>query len=356
MSQQSPGANRQDALTKTELSYPKPQRDPATFASREPLKFQIDRAETQISRAVAQIERDAFWIDRAGLQIDRERFQIDRERFQIDAAALETGAACPRIDRAVFRIRRDRGQTRAASFRTHFFRTMKDTHTNRLDAFRAVLAYLTNPVNVPLWKDQRPLRFTKRAAAAAAAVPALAKFCEEQSSILSGLAADKAREEKELEDAAYVLGKAVAECYRELGNEADAAKVDFSQSEWRAKRDADLLAAARETIKIARALLAGPHAVEAEDCGIDAHLVDETEREADEFQAALGTPRAAIASRRALTIQMRDRFNAVEAIFASMDGLVEQFRDESFVEGYFAARSVVDAGHRRKKSAPATKA
>jgi hypothetical protein len=44
----------------------------------------------------------------------------------------------------------------------------------------------------------------------------------------------------------------------------------------------------------------------------------------------------------------------VEAIFAKMDGLVEQFPDDTFIEGYFAARSVVDAGHRRKKQAQAS--
>jgi hypothetical protein len=137
-----------------------------------------------------------------------------------------------------------------------------------------------------------------------------------------------------------------------LDDEAAAAKVDFSLSDWRDKRDAVLLSTARETIGIARKLLAA-HPADAEECGVTAEMVSETEREANEFEAALGTPRAAISSRRALTAAMRDRFNAVEAIFARMDSLVEQFPDEDFIEGYFAARSVVDAGRRRKKTAPA---
>jgi hypothetical protein len=227
---------------------------------------------------------------------------------------------------------------------------MKDTYTNRLDAFRATLTFLEDPRNLGFWKEKSPLRFGKRAVEAKESVATLAAFCEAQTSQIGGIAVDKAREEKELEDAAYVLGKAVAVCSRDLNNEADAAKVGFSLSDWRDMRDAILLSTARETIRIARELLAD-HPTDAADCGITAELVNETEREANEFESALGTPRAAIGERRALTAALRDRFNEVEAIFAKMDGLVEQFPDDTFIDGYLAARSVVDAGHRRKKTA-----
>ena len=198
--------------------------------------------------------------------------------------------------------------------------------------------------------EKNPLRFGKRAVEAKESVATLAAFCEAQTSQIGGIAVDKAREEKELEDAAYVLGKAVAVCSRDLNNEEDAAKVGFSLSDWREMRDAILLSTSREAIRIARALLAS-HAADAADCGITAELVNETEREANEFESALGTPRAAIGERRALTAALRDRFNEVEAIFAKMDGLVAQFPDDTFIDGYLAARSVVDAGHRRKKTA-----
>ena len=59
----------------------------------------------------------------------------------------------------------------------------------------------------------------------------------------------------------------------------------------------------------------------------------------------VGAPQQAIAGRKATTAQMRDRFNAVEAVFASLDGLVEQFSDKTFVAGYHAARTVRDLGH-----------
>lgn len=227
---------------------------------------------------------------------------------------------------------------------------MKDSYTNRLDAFRATLSFLDDPERIGIWKDKAPLRFGKRAGEARDAVAGLAEFCEKQTSAIGGVAVDKAREEAELEDAAYLLGQAVAVCCRELGDETSAMKVDFSLSAWRGLRDALLLSTARETIKIARKLLAD-HLEDAEDCGITAQMVNETEREANEFEAALGTPRVAIGERRALTAALRDRFNAVEGIFQKMDSLVEQFRDDVFIDGYFAARSIVDAGRRRKQSA-----
>ncbi len=62
-------------------------------------------------------------------------------------------------------------------------------------------------------------------------------------------------------------------------------------------------------------------------------------------------PQFGLDQSRALTAALRDRFSAVEAIFQKMDGLVEQFGDGGFIEGYFAARSVVEAGRPQKKAA-----
>jgi hypothetical protein len=46
--------------------------------------------------------------------------------------------------------------------------------------------------------------------------------------------------------------------------------------------------------------------------------------------------------------QLHYHFRTVEAIFAKMDGLVDQLPEDTFAEGYFAARRVVDAVQRRK--------
>ena len=224
-------------------------------------------------------------------------------------------------------------------------KTMKDEFTNRLGAFRTTLDFLQAPASKVKWDGQPPLRFTSRVAEAVAAVAALAEFCQQQGAVIKGAAVDKAREEKELEDAAFVLGQAVTECCRGLGNEADAVRCAFSKSAWRGMRDAALLANAREVIRIAEGLLAGAQAAAAAECGITAATVAACKKEADDYETVISLPQQAIAGRKATTGQMRERFNTVEAVFASLDGLVEQFPDKTFVAAYHAARTIRDNGH-----------
>lgn len=109
-----------------------------------------------------------------------------------------------------------------------------------------------------------------------------------------------------------------------MGNEADAARCAFAKSAWRGMRDAALLANAREVIRVAGTLLAGANAAAAAECGITAASVAACTKEADDYEAVISAPQQAIAGRKATTGQLRDRFNAVEAVFASLDGLVEQ--------------------------------
>jgi hypothetical protein len=205
---------------------------------------------------------------------------------------------------------------------------MKDTYTNRLDSFRTTLVYLDQPANKAVWFNQPPVRFTTRVAEAQTAVANLAEFCRQQETVITGAAEDKAREEAELEAAAYTLGLAIAECARTLGNETDAAKAQFSRSTWRQMRDATLLATARQVIQLAQGLLSTQAAAAAE-CGITATLIASTIKEADDFEAIINAPQGAIAGRKALTALLRDRFNEVETIFGSLDNLIMQFPSPS---------------------------
>lgn len=220
---------------------------------------------------------------------------------------------------------------------------MKDEFTNRLGMFRTTVDMLFRPENNPIWNGQPPLRFAARTAEAASATNALEQFCQQQGIVITGSAVDKDREETALESAAYVLGQAVAECCRALGNEADAAACAFSRTRWRQMRDATLLANARTVIQKAQSTLAA-HPTEAGECGITGAAITALTQQAEDYETLISAPQQAIAGRKGLTVQLRDRFNAVEAIFQSMDGLVDQFANKNFVEGYKAARVVRDLG------------
>lgn len=221
---------------------------------------------------------------------------------------------------------------------------MKDEFTNRLHAFRTTLNYLLMPEQRPTWEGKTPVRFTTLTTQAVGAVEDLADFCQKQSASIKGAAMDKAREEKELEDAAFTLGQAVGECCGALGNETDAMKCAFPLSKWQGMRDAALLANAREVVRIAQETLAA-HPVEAAECGITEAAIQACASEVDDFQRVLTSPQQAIATRKAHTALLRDRFNEVESIFTRMDALIGQFPDATFVHGYRAARTVRDLGH-----------
>lgn len=221
---------------------------------------------------------------------------------------------------------------------------MKDEFTNRLGAFRTTVDYLFSAENNPKWNGQPPLRFTTRAADAASGANALAQFCQQQGTVITGPAADKAREERELEDAAHLLGNAVAECCRSMGDEHGAQQCEFSLTAWRRMRHETLLASARTVIATAQRILAD-HATEAGECGITGAAIADCTQEADDYQAVITAPQQAIAGKKGLTMQLRERFNTVEAMFASLDNLVDQFPDKNFVNGYKAARVVRDLGH-----------
>lgn len=221
---------------------------------------------------------------------------------------------------------------------------MKDSHTNRLGAYRTTLDYLNQASNKPIWQGQPPARFGTLVTQATEAVDALAAFCQEQSAVITGAAQDKKREEEELEFAAHRLGQAVAECCNGIGSHADAARCDFTLSKWRQMRHEHLLANAREVIRIARALLAGPHAAEAGECGITTASVDTCENEANDFAAIIAAPQQAIANRKGHTTLLRARFNEVDALFDRLDSLIIQFPAPAFIAGYRAARTIRDLG------------
>jgi hypothetical protein len=229
---------------------------------------------------------------------------------------------------------------------------MNANFTNRLDSFRTTLAYLAQPVNRSQWHDQAPTRFTQRVTDATAALTALADFCQQQSSVITGNAADKEREQAELEQAAHRLGNAVAECCRATSNETDAAKADFSLSRWHQMRDAVLLLNAHEVIRLAQGLLTAPAPALATSCGITPERIAATQKEAADFEALIASPQQAIAARRAYTSLLRDRFNVVEAHFTSLDNLIDQFPSAPFVEGYKASRITRDLGHSSRPSQP----
>ena len=122
---------------------------------------------------------------------------------------------------------------------------MKDEFVNRLAMFQTCLGTLNSPEHKPTWFNQPPIAITTKVGQAVTAVADLEAFLAQYGADITGAAADKRREEQELEVAAYRLGSALAVWFRDHNDETNAAKVDSPLSGWRRLRGQTLLEAAR---------------------------------------------------------------------------------------------------------------
>ncbi len=83
---------------------------------------------------------------------------------------------------------------------------MQDEFVNRLGMFQTALGTLNDPANQSVWSGQPPVIFTTKVGQAATAVTELEAFVAQQQVVITGAAADKDREEEELETAAHRMG------------------------------------------------------------------------------------------------------------------------------------------------------
>lgn len=225
---------------------------------------------------------------------------------------------------------------------------MKDEFANRMGMFRTALGILNEPTKKPVWHNQPPAIFMAKVTAAEQAVDALGSFLVQHSADITGSAVDKAREEKELEDAAFSLGSTLAIWFRDHDDETSAAQVERPISGWRRMRDQELIVQAKLLRDLAQGVVSGPSAMEAAQYDLTAASVAALSAEIDDYEATLSAPQQAIAARKALTAQFRTRFNEVEANFDQLDKLILRFdktaAGRDLIAAYQASRTIRDYG------------
>ncbi|MCA9206435.1 MAG: hypothetical protein KDA59_25455 [Planctomycetales bacterium] len=233
---------------------------------------------------------------------------------------------------------------------------MRDREWNRLRMFQTATGILNDEKYKPIWHEQRPLIFTAKVTAIEQAIADFESVARQQETNITGSAADKRREETELEQAAHLLGGALAIWYRDQNNLEDAAKVDMTITDWRKMRDEQLLGQARLLEGLATAVVSGPDAASAADYGVDAAEVALLKKEADDYEAVITAPQQSQASRAAMTRQIVDRANGIERQFEELDRLILQYRRHpngpDFIAAYQSARVIRDLGVRHR--APST--
>ena len=124
--------------------------------------------------------------------------------------------------------------------------------------------------------------------------------------------------------------------------------MERSLSAWRRLRDQTLLDQARICRDLGQTVASSPAAPTAATYGVTQTAVDALTAEIDDYAAVITAPQQSIAARKAVTAQVRDRYNAVEARFEALDCLIPQFNGteagRQLIAAYQTSRVIRDLG------------
>lgn len=225
---------------------------------------------------------------------------------------------------------------------------MNNFIANQLASYRTRLTCLDRPENTAIWQNKNPVKFTEKVASIRDAMQRLELTAARQSATGTGTAADKAREERELEDAAFTLARAVVAFTTDKENLTLAHKYDFPISHWRQLANEPLLQSALLLRKDAAELAALGQS--AADYGITPDAVDALQKEVDDYARCIAAPQDATADRSALTESLPVQSRAIASLFGQLDDLLPQFRKApggpEFIESYRASTRIIQRGHR----------
>ena len=226
---------------------------------------------------------------------------------------------------------------------------MDDIIANQLASYRTRLACLDQPGHLAIWQNQPPVIFTAKVEEARTLSAELAGLAARQSAPITGVAADKDREETDLEDEAHKLARAIVRFAKDQDDETLAAKYDLPISSWRGMRDEALIQRARLLETDSGEVVAGPDSAAADGYGVTPAAVAALAQEADDYEAIIAAPDDAIADRGALTAALRPKSRQTRAKFDELEDFLPQFRGspegDEFVAQYIASTRIIDRGH-----------
>lgn len=238
---------------------------------------------------------------------------------------------------------------------------MKDTLASKLVSFQASLTVADKEENKPLWQNKPPIAFGEALLAARTAVAALATAAADQSANIRGVADALRGMRIQFENALHPLTRATFRCLKNLGNNQDASKVDFTPTDLRIARAVALSGIGETVLNLAEPLTRpgnNGQPAPGDKYGVTAVKFAELDELWTNYSTAVGAPASARARRKAITDALPGQFARVEEQFAELDDLVIQFRGtevgDRFVEAWFNARRVVDTGRRAARPNPTT--
>lgn len=218
--------------------------------------------------------------------------------------------------------------------------------TNQLNMAGACINLAIRPDYEPIWKNQPPLDFTDdfgKLQADYAAVTGKAALVEQA----TGGAGDmKVATETALEEAAFILARALASHFKKTGDLDNLAKVDLTKSAIQKLKTQDLAAKGTDIRDLGTVAVAQPDAAKR---GVTPERIATLTGAIAAFTGVMNAPRGQIVNRNTLLKEIETDTASLLEQLNDLDDLVLQFDGSEvgrrFNEAWKRARVIVDSGH-----------
>jgi uncharacterized protein YukE len=226
---------------------------------------------------------------------------------------------------------------------------------NQLNMIGACITVAQSTEYKPTWDGKAPADFTAEMTQLQSSYTALNQKAAQVEIATGGAADAKAAAESELEDAAFILARALAFHFKKTGDLNRRGKVDMAKSEIVKLRAQDLvnLATAIRDLAIATANETGASAR-----GITIERVGALTAIIAAFTAVMNTPRSQIVNRGTLLKELDTDAAMLMDSLRGMDDLVLQFGNsepgQRFIEAWKRARIILDLGGSNIPTTPPT--
>jgi hypothetical protein len=216
---------------------------------------------------------------------------------------------------------------------------------NQLNMVGACITVANSSDYKSVWNGNPPADFGPDLVQLATDYGAITAKAAQAEAATGGAADAKAVAESALEDAAYVLARALANHFKKTGNLDSLGKVDVSKTDIVKLRNQDLVNKTTAIRDLGTAAVSEP---DADKRGVTAARVAALTAAIDAFTKVMSTPRGEIVNRSTLLKEVEtDTADLVESV-GDMDDLVLQFdgtdAGKRFIEAWKRARIIVDTG------------
>lgn len=216
---------------------------------------------------------------------------------------------------------------------------------NQFNMVGACLSVAQSPAHKPVWEGKPPADFEADLAALQADHAAILAKAAQAEAATGGAADAKAAAESALEDAAYVLARALAYHFKKTGDLDRLGKVDLTKSGIMKLRTQELVNRATAIRDLAGETVGSPDAGRR---GVTAARITTLTAAVEAFSRLMNTPRGQIVNRGALLKELETDVASLLENVRNLDDLVVQFDGSEagrrFIEAWRRARIIVDSG------------